>query len=196
MADKLMEEIKQSIKELVEFQKDAERRQKEADRRQKEADRRQKEMERMFQESKKEADHRHREMNKLFEGQWGKLMESLVEGDLVELLRGKGIEVDMTLQNLKKKKNGEEWELDIVAINGKEVVVVEVKTTMKVKDVDRFVNRTLENFIEKIFPEYKDKTVYGAMAYLREDEHSAKHAQRPGVVRDQGHRFIRQYRQR
>ena len=150
MADKLMEDIKESIKALVESQKETGRMlqesKKETDRMlqeskketdrllqesKKETDRRIKETERMLQESKKETDRmlreskketerreretdrRIKELDELFTGQWGKLMESLVEGDLIRLLQEKGVKVDTTLQNLKKKKDGEEWELDI-----------------------------------------------------------------------------------
>ena len=192
MADKLMEDIKESIKALVESQKGTDRMlqesKKETDRRIKETDRRIKDTERMLQESRKETDRREKEtdrrikeLDELFTGQWGKLMESLVEGDLIRLLQAKGVKVDTTLQNLKKKKDGEEWELDILAIDGKEVVAVEVKTTMRVKDVDRFVQRTLGNLVEKICPEYKGKTIYGAMAYLKEDGHAAKYAEKQGL---------------
>ena len=71
------------------------------------------------------------------------------------------------------------WELDIVAINGKEVVLVEVKTTLKVKDIEHFAKKL------KVFttwrPEYKGKKVYGAVAYLRTDENSAKYAEKQGL---------------
>ena len=42
----------------------------------------------------KETDWKLRRLEELFNGQWGKLMEALVEGDLIELLRQRGIEVD------------------------------------------------------------------------------------------------------
>ena len=45
------------------------------------------------------ADRRMDELDKLFNGQWGKLMESLVEGDLVGLLQQRGIAVQHTVTN-------------------------------------------------------------------------------------------------
>ena len=55
-------------------------------------------------ESQKETDRRMQETNvrlrkldELFNGQWGKLMESLVEGDLVKLLAERGMAVDHTI---------------------------------------------------------------------------------------------------
>ena len=120
-----------------------------------------------------------REARNLFTSQWGKLMESLVEGDLIRLLNEKNIEVESTLTNMKGEHKGKNWELDIIAINGKELVLVEVKTTLKVRDIERFKEKL------KIFttwrPEYKGKRIYGAVAYLRVDENSAKHAEKQGL---------------
>ena len=115
----------------------------------------------------------------LFETQWGKLMESLVEGELVKLLNGKGIDVDSTSTNMKGEYKGRNWEIDIVAINGKEVVLVEVKTTLKVKDIEHFTKKL--NIFTTWRPEYKGKKIYGAIAYLRADENSAKYADKLGL---------------
>ena len=43
-----------------------------------------------------ETDRRLRKLDELFNGQWGKLMEALVEGDLIELLNQRGIQVGNT----------------------------------------------------------------------------------------------------
>jgi len=40
----------------------------------------------------RKADRRFRGLDELFNGQWGKLMEALVEGDLIDLLQARGIE--------------------------------------------------------------------------------------------------------
>ena len=45
---------------------------------------------------RKEADRRMKKLEGLFTSQWGTLMESLVEGDLVALLQERGIEVEST----------------------------------------------------------------------------------------------------
>lgn len=124
----------------------------------------------------------HRGLNKtqqLFETQWGKLMESLVEGELIKLLNEKGIDVDSSSSRMQGEYKGQSWEFDIIAANGKEVVVVEVKTTLKVKDTQYFLNK-LKSFTTWK-SEYKGKTIYGAIAYLRSDEHSTKHAEKQGL---------------
>ena len=137
-------------------------------------------------ESQKETDRRMQETNvrlrkldELFNGQWGKLMESLVEGDLVKLLAERGMAVDHTINNPKKNYGPRRWEFDILAVDGREVVVVEVKTTLKVDDVDYFVER-LRDFPE-LMPEYADRRVYGAVAYLKSHESVNVHAARQGL---------------
>lgn len=65
------------------------------------------------------------ELKKLFTSQWGKLMESLVEGDLVNLLNVRGIAITDTTTRLKgKRADGGNYEFDILAHNGLELVVV------------------------------------------------------------------------
>ena len=125
---------------------------------QQETARRMQETDRQMQETAR----RIRELNELFNGQWGKLMESLVEGDLVKLLQRRGIAVHHTVTNPRQNYGERRWEFDIVAVNGEEVVVVEVKTTLRVPDVDRFIGR-LDEFPE-LMPEYAGRRIYGAAA--------------------------------
>ncbi len=154
----------------------------ETDRKIEETSEQMKETDRKMQET----DRRIKELNELFTGQWGKLMESLVEGDLIKLLKERQIPVEATLTNLAGRYNGEETEFDIIAVNGAEIVVVEVKTTLNLRDVKRFVGK-LENF-KKWRPEYRDKKVYGAVAYLkaRGDSKGYAEEQRLFVIRAAG----------
>ena len=121
-----------------------------------------------------------KKLNDLFTTQWGRLIEVLVDGDLVKLLREKKIEVERTLQNIKRERDRERWEVDILAINGDEVVVVEVKTKLTVGDVDHFIDKRLKSFV-RVCPEYKGKKIYGAVAYLKADQSSDIYAERQGL---------------
>ncbi len=126
-----------------------------------------------------ETDRRLKKAEGLFTSQWGKLMESLVEGDLVPLLKQRGIEVERTLQRMTGRRNGEHFEIDIVAANGAEVVVVEVKTTLGSEDVTEFLDK-LSQFVEWS-PEYRERRIYGAVAYLKSDVSVTKYADRRGL---------------
>ena len=58
-----------------------------------------------------------------------------------------------------------EYEFDIIAVNGREVVIVEVKTTLRLRDLDHFTEKL--KMFKKVWPEYRDKKIYGAVAYLK-----------------------------
>ena len=126
-----------------------------------------------------ETDRRLRKLDELFSGQWGKLMEALVEGDLSTLLNRRGIRVDHTVSNPRKEHGARRWEIDILAVNGDQVVVVEVKTTLKVSHVDHLLG-LLPEFTE-LMPEYGSRRIHGAVAYLKADESSARYAERQGL---------------
>lgn len=151
-------------------------RQKETDRQLKEAAL---ETDRLITRQAEEADRRFRQADGKFDSRWGQFMESLVEGDLVPLLQARGIEVDTTSGRYKKKRNGEHMEVDIVALNGGEAVVVEVKTKLRSEAVTRFAEKL--RVFQDWFPYYRDRTIYGAMAYLESDEDVARYAERQGL---------------
>ena len=91
---------------------------------------------------------------------WGRLGENLVKGNLAQKLKERGVRVEKVITNAKYSG----IEFDIIAINGKEIVVVEVKATLDPSDVDGF-KENMGKF-KALWPEFKEKTIYGAMAYL------------------------------
>jgi len=95
-------------------------------------------------------------------------MESLVEGDIIKLLNERGIKVNDVSREREKIFQGQCYEFDIIAMNNKEVVAVEVKTTMRKQDVDDFLKK-LDKFKE-IFSQHRKDIIYGAMAYLKANE--------------------------
>jgi len=120
-----------------------------------------------------------RELDRLFTSQWGKLIESLVEGDLVRLLNKRGIKVERTIQRAQGNRNGENFEYDIIALNGSEVVIVEVKTTLRQNDIDHFHEKLWK--LKTYMPEFKDKKVFGAVAYITADGSSNRMAENLGL---------------
>jgi predicted transcriptional regulator len=100
------------------------------------------ETDRKFQETDKQFKETDKKLNKLehlFTSQWGKLVESLVAGDLIKLLNKKGIEVHYLNTRISGIYNKRQFEFDIIAQNDKETVVVEVKTTLKPDDIKDFI---------------------------------------------------------
>ncbi|EIC23666.1 hypothetical protein [Thiorhodovibrio frisius] len=163
-ANPTLDDVWRLFQETTEKFQETDRQFKETDRQFKETDRQFKETDRKFQET----DRRMKELQNLFESQWGKLMESLVDGDLVNLLQARGIAITDTTTRLKGRlPDGRNYEFDILAHNGNEVVVVEVKTTLKPHHVRKFIERM--NAFKTWLPRYADNRLYGAMAWLTAD---------------------------
>ena len=134
-----------------------------------------KETDKRFQETDKKI----KELSSLFTGQWGKLVESLVEGDLVNILNKRGIRVERTIQRVKGNHNGENYEYDIIALNGNEIVIVEVKTTLRVSDIGDFYKKLWK--AKQYLPEYKERIIYGAVAFLTAEGASDRMAENKGL---------------
>lgn len=175
-----MKEIRAGIQELRAEQKEIARLQKETARLQKETDRQLKETDRL----QKETDRQLKEYHRSFNNQWGRLVEALIEGQLVYVLNGRGIEVEFTRPGLKPYYVRDDGvhvhrEFDLLAVNGSELVVVEVKTTLRPKDVKRFLSGMRD--IGKFYPYWAHKRAYGAMAYIRCDSDADVQAEKRGL---------------
>ena len=138
-----------------------------------------KETDRMLSEKFKETDKKLNKLEQLFTSQWGKLVESLVEGDIVNLLNQKGINVTDIIKRREGRRDGIDYEFDIIAINGSEMVIVEVKTTLTPEDIRHFLKKLAQ--AKDWMPEYADKIVYGAVAFISEDTGSSAMAEKNGL---------------
>ena len=181
MAELTVQEIKDMMAETAKSQKEAERRGKEIDRRMQETDRQMKESQKEAKRRGKEIDRRLKELQTLFTSNWGKLIESLVEGDLVKLLNKRGIAVDNILVRREAKDiQGKPMaEFDLIACNGTETVVIEVKTTLKVRDVDHFLNSM--KLFRTAMPRFQNDIIYGGVAYIHVAEAADTYAQKKKI---------------
>lgn len=140
-----------------------------------ETDKRFKETDRKFQETDKKLN----KLEQLFTSQWGKLVESLVEGDIITILNQWGIEVTDTIKRRSGRRDGVDYEFDIIAINGSEIVIIEVKTTLRPEDIRHFLKKLSQ--AKNWMPEYADKKLYGAVAFISEDAGTAAMAEKNGL---------------
>lgn len=127
----------------------------------------------------KETDQEIRQLATLFTGQWGKLIEALVKPSALRLFQERGIQVTETQQRVESARNGSQMEIDILLVNDQEVVVTEVKTTLKVEDVREFLE-DLKRFTF-FFPRYRGMKVYGGVAGIDIEEDADKFAYRQGL---------------
>jgi len=184
--DRKFQDTNRGIKELLDAQKETDRKFQETDRllkeRFQETDRKFQETDRLLKERFQETDQKFQETERLlkeqsqatkalealFTSQWGRLMESLVEGDLVNLLVARGIAITDTTSRIKGRHPvGGNYEFDIIAHNGDEIVVVEVKTTLRPDDVKTFLSKL--DHLKEWLPRYAHNRIYGAMAWLTAD---------------------------
>jgi len=70
-------------------------------------------------------------------------------------------------------------EIDLLLVNGDALVVVEVKSTLRVDDVRTLV-KDLKRFPE-FFPEYRDYRLFRAVAALAINESADRYAYRQGL---------------
>ena len=169
------DEVMVSIKELTESQKETSEQLKKTDALIKDLRESQKDL----RDSQKETDRQLKKTEASFNTRWGRLVESLVEGDLVRRLNERGIPVQTTASSVKSSPDTQRYEYDIIAINGDQVIVVEVKTTLRIKDVDYFIEKL--NMFKKFFTEYKNKKIHGAVAYIRPDASSDIYSEKKGL---------------
>ncbi len=112
-------------------------------------------------------------------GKWSRFVEGLIAPAVGRLFKERGIEVDKVYQRVKTRRNGDEMEIDILAINGEYAVLIEAKSTLKTEDVKEHIER-LEKF-KTFFPEYRERKVVGAVGGIVIEEDSDKYAYRSGL---------------
>jgi len=112
-------------------------------------------------------------------GKWGKFVEGLIVPAVERLFKERGIEVEKVSQRVRARKNGRSLEVDIMAIDGETAVLIEVKSTLKVADVEEHLQRLAE--FKQFFPEYQDRRVYGAVAGIVIDEAADRYAYQKGL---------------
>jgi hypothetical protein len=108
---------------------------------------------------------------------WGEFVENLVRPAAVTMFREQGIQVHHTALNVIPESG--EMEIDILAENTNEAVVIEVKSHLQARDVKRFI-KTLAEF-KTVFPKYQDHCLYGAMAGIKVGTKAEKEAEVAGL---------------
>nr|VFK40091.1 MAG: Uncharacterised protein family UPF0102 [Candidatus Kentron sp. SD]VFK45216.1 MAG: Uncharacterised protein family UPF0102 [Candidatus Kentron sp. SD] len=159
--DRRMEEADRRMRETDRQMQETDRRMQETDRQMQETDRRMQETDRQMQET----DRRLKKAEDLFTCQWGRLIESLVEGRLVDLLNQRGIPVYDASTRVRGNRDGRSYEFDIIAHNGDRIVIVEVKTTLRPDDVKKFIGKLKD--AKRLMPRYRDNIIHGAVAWLQ-----------------------------
>jgi len=123
-------------------------------------------------------------------GTWGKFVAEMVKPKIVELFKEKGIQIETTIQSVEGFKNGQKfYEIDLLLINTNVAVVVEIKSSLSVDDINEHLERIEK--IRKIAPKRIDLsgvTIYGAVAGMIVEGEADKYAYKKGlfVLRQKG----------
>lgn len=142
----------------------------------------QQELEQRFKETDAQIEKTNRQLGRLeglFGMQWGRMMEALVQPSAIHLFQERGIQVQYVYQRVKSQLNGRSMELDLLLENGDEIVVIEVKSTLRVDDVKEFLTDLTELF--EFFPKYRAYKVYAGVAGLDIVQEADKYAARQGL---------------
>jgi hypothetical protein len=111
--------------------------------------------------------------------QFGRFVEALVEPSCLKLFQQRGIVVNQSMRRVEALVEGQQLEIDVLLVNGSDVVLVEIKSACRVPDVAD-VLEDLKRF-RKGFPLYASHTLYGAVAALEYRAASARYAARKGL---------------
>ena len=112
------------------------------------------------------------------DNRFGELMEALVEGRVVPLFREVGLDVERAYRRVKSIALDEWREYDVVAVGPEDAVVVEVKTTLRPRDVARLTDR-IRDFREWR-PDLARPRVWGALGYLSANPEAVRAAEAAG----------------
>lgn len=112
-------------------------------------------------------------------GKWGKFVESIVAPGAEKMFKERGIQVEQVATRVVSRKNGSKMEIDVFIANSEYVVLISVKSTLKIDDVNAHI-KNLRNF-KKFFPRYKNAKVIGAVAGIVIEESADRYAYHQGL---------------
>ena len=109
----------------------------------------------------------------------GRFVEELVEPAVLRLFQEKGIDVKEVYPRARTKRQGLAMEIDILAIDDTEIVLVECKSRLSKDDVDEFLEKLARFKIS--FPHYQNYQAYGAVAGIEINEGIDRYAYQKGL---------------
>ncbi|NCS06389.1 MAG: DUF3782 domain-containing protein [Microcystis aeruginosa G13-07] len=136
------------------------------------------ESDRTIAELKRTVEQTNRAVNSLTT-RWGRFVEELVQPAVLRLFQEKGIDIKEIYPRARVKRQGIAMEIDILAVDDTDVVLVECKSRLSKDDVDEFLEKLTRFKIA--FPHYKNYQAYGAVAGIEIDEGIDRYAYNKGL---------------
>jgi hypothetical protein len=125
----------------------------------------------------------HKEMNK----QWAALAQKMgtLDEDLVSPAVRPVISkyfrcdpIDKSIRNL-RRKDGDSFEVDVLAVCNDKVFMIEVRSTPRVSYVDEILNKV--PLFKKFYPEYEDKEIIPVFASITFPDNIIRYATKKGL---------------
>ena len=143
-----------------------------------ESERRSAEAERSMAELKRTVERTSKAVDSLTT-RWGRFVEELVEPAVLRLFQEKGIDIKEVYPRARVKRQGIAMEIDILAVDDTDLVVVECKSRLSQDDVDEFIEKLTRFKIA--FPHYQNYRAYGAVAGIEINEGIDRYADKKGL---------------
>ena len=147
----------------------------------KETDKKWQETDRKWQETIARLDKLSRDTDKRIgdlTGKWGQFVEGMVAPAVIRLFAERGIVVTDIARQFERQRGDDGIEIDIFAKNGEYVILIEVKSTLGVDDVNEHLERMAK--FARLFPEYHDLKAVGAVAGIIIPKNVARYAYQQG----------------
>ena len=147
-----------------------------------ESDRHGAEIERLLTQSKLASDRTIAELKRTVDSlttRWGRFVEELVAPAVLRLFQEKGIDIKELYPRAQVKRQGIAMEIDILAVDERDVVLVECKSRLSQDDVDEFIEKLTRFKIA--FPHYKNYQAYGAVAGIEINKGVDRYAYKKGL---------------
>jgi len=110
---------------------------------------------------------------------WAEFVENMIKPAAARIFKEQGIDVHHTALRVDAQDEKGSIEIDILVENTNEVVAIEVKSHLEVRDVKRFL-KVLGRFKE-VFTRFQNYKVYGAVAGIKIDEKANQYATQEGL---------------
>ena len=176
-----LKELEEKIKKLVKSQKETDKKIKELAESQKKTDEQMRETDKQLKETDRRIKALTRAISDL-NGTWKRFSEKIVFDNIENTLNALGFKDFSVRRNVKSTINSKHMEIDILAVGEDYVLVMEVKTTLKVEHVKRFVKKLKDKFLS-FFPEFKGRyKVYGVVIGINLQEGVDEFAIKNGLL--------------
>ena len=166
-----IDDIRQILKELAQSQQELNQSQQELSQAQKETDK-------QIKETDKQINKVSRQIGELG-NRLGEFVEWQVRPAVVRLFQERGIDVHEFHPGISVKRDNEGLEVDLLVVNDRDAILVEVKSKLTQRDVDEHLQRLAK--FKRLMPRFRDVKALGAVAAMVVPDEVASYAYRQGL---------------